>query len=157
MKRTETVRMVLGLGAGLVLLASCREEPPTKKAVIRPVRAIKIADTKTFSSRSFPGRAAATQEVNLAFEVPGRLVERPVDVGTEVTKDQLLARLDPSDFQNTLEAAKARRKQAEAYRDRIAQAAKTGAVAQQQLTDRVPGVSTVAFTYTSPLGATVVT
>ena len=73
--------------------------------------------------------------MNLAFEVPGQLVERPVDVGTEVKKDQMLARLDPRDYQNALDATKARRTQAEAFRDRIAEAAKTGAVAQQQLTD----------------------
>jgi RND family efflux transporter MFP subunit len=111
----------------------CKEEEPVE--YIRPVRAMKVADAESFDDAPFPGRAKATQEVNIAFEVPGRLTERPVDVGSEVKEGDLLARLDPRDYQNNLDAAIARNDQAQAYRDRIAEAAKTGAVAQQELTD----------------------
>jgi RND family efflux transporter MFP subunit len=114
-------------------LACEQPEPPPKP--IRPVRAITLGDVEAFSSRSFPGRAEATREVNLAFEVHGKLTGRPVEVGDVVSEGQVLARLDPRDFQNALDAALARQAQAEAFRDRIAQAAKTGAVAQQDLTD----------------------
>jgi RND family efflux transporter MFP subunit len=120
--------------ASAVLLASCEQPVPEPKP-IRPVRAMTLGDVEAFSSRSFPGRAEATREVNLAFEVSGKLVGRPVEVGDVVTEGQVLARLDPRDFQNALDAAQARLAQAEAFRDRIAQAAKTGAVAQQDLTD----------------------
>ena len=121
--------------AVLALVSACQPPPPPARDTMRPVRAMTLGDTSSFSSRSFPGRAEATREVNLAFEVPGRLVERPVKVGDRVAEDALLARLDPRDFRNALDASLARLAQAEAYRDRIAQAAESGAVAKQDLTD----------------------
>ncbi len=129
MKQTSVALMVLAAA-----LFGCRP-PAEEPVVIRPVRAMKIADTAELEARWFPGRAQATQEVNIAFEVAGRIIERPVDVGDHVETGEMLARLDPSDFQNELAAAKAQRDQAEAFRDRIEIAAKTGAVAQQEVTD----------------------
>ena len=126
--------MTVGGLLAMIVLPGCRDEPEAKEHV-RPVRAMRIADAEGFSRSGFTGRAKATQEVNIAFEVPGKLNERPVDVGNEVKIGQLLARLDPRDFQNSLDATVARRDQAEAYRGRIAEAAKSGAVSQQQLTD----------------------
>jgi len=129
MIRTSAIPVLL-----IVALGGCR--PPVEETVvIRPVRAVKVADTEQLEARWFPGRARATQEVNVAFEVSGRIIERPVDVGSRVEKGDLLARLDPSDFQNELAAAKAQREQAVAFLGRIEEAAKTGAVAQQEVTD----------------------
>ena len=44
----------------------------------------------------------------LAFEVPGQLIERPVNIGDEVEVGQVLARLDPRDYENELRAASTR-------------------------------------------------
>ena len=54
------------------------------------------------AGRWFPGRAKATQEVDLAFRVTGPLITRPIDVGDEVKKDQTLGRIDPRDFETNL-------------------------------------------------------
>ena len=113
----------------------CGGEQETEEKRVRPVKAIRVGDVTRFSGRSFPGRAAATQEVNLAFEVPGTLIERLVDKGDEVKKGQRLARLDPRDYKNALDAAKASRDRVKAYLERIKQAVKTGAVSRQDLTD----------------------
>ena len=43
---------------------------------VRPVISIIVADAAGFSETKLPGRAKAAQEVDLAFEVPGKLVER---------------------------------------------------------------------------------
>jgi RND family efflux transporter MFP subunit len=97
--------------------------------------ATQVAYSDPFSERWFPGRAKATREANIAFEVPGRLIERPVEVGDVVEQGQLLAKLDPRDFVNSLNQARALGDRAEAYRDRIALAARSGAVSRQDLTD----------------------
>ena len=114
--------------------AGCKEEV-AKVEPIRPVRAIQIGTTDELVGRSFPGKARAFNEVNLGFEVAGTLAERPVNKGDEVQEGQLLARLDPRDFQNALNAAQAELDRAKAHRDRIAKAAATGAVAKQELTN----------------------
>ena len=93
----------------LVLISCGEKEQP--KDYIRPVKAMKIGDVSGFSARSFPGQAKATEEINLSFEVSGKLIERPVNIGDQVAKGQLIARLDPRDFQAKLKAARAELKQ----------------------------------------------
>jgi RND family efflux transporter MFP subunit len=115
-------------------IAGCGKEP-VEEEIIRPVTAIQVGDPESLAGRNFPGRAAATEEVDLGFEVSGTVMARPVNKGDEVKKDQLLAKLDPSDFINDLKAAKAERDRARAYYDRISIAVKSGAVSKQDLTD----------------------
>ena len=107
------------LAAIVILATGCSEELPTKD-LVRPVRAVRVADSVGFTSRTFPGTARATEEINLAFEVQGRMIERPVNLGDKVEKDQPLARLDPRDYVNALDAALAREKSSKAQFERMA-------------------------------------
>jgi RND family efflux transporter MFP subunit len=118
------------------LLVACGpSEEPAPVEIIRPVRAMQVPDAESLSRRAFPGTARAVQRSILSLEVPGRLIERPVDVGDEVEKGQLLAKLDPRDFENALTAAEAAEKRSGALRDRVAEAYETRAVAAQDVTD----------------------
>ena len=116
-------------------IVGCEKKDATEQPIIRPVRAMKVSDVNQAMARSFPGRAKATQELDIAFEVAGKLIQRPVDIGTVVEAGQLLAMLDPRDFENKLASAKAERKRAQAHLSRIRVAVRSGAVAQQDLTD----------------------
>ena len=131
---TIAVRKAYLVGLACLAASAC-EEAPEPIEVVRPIRAIKVVDAEGLSGRAFPCRAEPIQEVNISFDVPGRLIERPVDVGSEVKATDLLAKLDSRDFQNALSQAEARREQAQARRDRVAEALATGAVAEQDLTD----------------------
>jgi len=117
-----------------ILCVGCGSEEVVEE-IIRPVIAMQVGDPESLAGRNYPGRAAATEEVDLGFEVSGTITERPVDKGDEVKKNQLLAKLDPSDFINDLKAARAERDRARAYYDRISIAVKSGAVSKQDLTD----------------------
>ncbi len=90
-----------------VLLASCvvlvgctKEEPPEES--VRLIRVAKVADPNDFQTRWFSGKAKATQEVNLSFRVSGPLVELPVNVGDRVVAGDVLAKIDPRDFEVAL-------------------------------------------------------
>ncbi len=135
MSRMMRTKHLVYPGLFLAVLQSGCSEDPAPQEIIRPLLTMRVADVDAFAERWFPGRAQATREANIAFEVSGRLVERPALVGDTVKENDLLARLDPRDFRNALDKAEASLQQAQAYRDRIAEAAKTGAVSQQQLTD----------------------
>jgi RND family efflux transporter MFP subunit len=111
------------------------QKQDTAPEPIRPVRTLRVADTGQIGGRVFPGRAEAVQSVDVAFEVPGKLIERPVLVGDKVKEGQLLAKLDPRDFENDLQAANARLKRTETYLIRVTEAAQSNAVSQQDLTD----------------------
>jgi RND family efflux transporter MFP subunit len=105
--------LLVALGFGLCGVAGCGEEPPAEEPV-RPVLSVRVGDPEDLSGRRFVGQAGATQEVDAAFEVSGRLIERPVDVGSQVRKGDLLARLDPRDFEADLAAARANEAKARA-------------------------------------------
>ena len=96
--RLRGVALALLLLGGMV---GCEKEEPVKD-VVRPVRAMKVADVAGVSGRVFPGRAQATEEVNLSFRIAGPLVERLVKVGDSVEKGALIARIDPRDFETSL-------------------------------------------------------
>ncbi len=118
----------------LVALLGCGgDEPPPE--IVRPVLAMQVAHSGAWDERWFPGRAKATREANIAFEVAGRMIERPVEIGDEVEKGKLLAKLDPRDFLNSLNQARAARTRARAFRDRVVEAARSGAVSRQEVTD----------------------
>ena len=83
----------------------CSKQEAEEKEIIRPVRHFQIPSPGQFSQRNFPGRAQATQEIDLAFRVTGPLISRPVDVGDEVKAGDIVARIDPQDFQVAVNSA----------------------------------------------------
>ena len=87
-------------------LAACTEQVE-EVATIRLVRALKVGDVKQLKGRIFPGRAKAVDEINLAFDVRGKLNKRPVNVGDNITEGQLIASLDPRDFRSDVEEKRA--------------------------------------------------
>lgn len=87
-----------------LIVAGCRK-PAAEPEPVRPVRAIKVGDLKAFQGREFPGRASAKDEVDLSFRVSGPLISLPVDVGASVKKGEVIATLDPRDFQAALDSA----------------------------------------------------
>jgi RND family efflux transporter MFP subunit len=88
-------------------LVSCGDEDSTLAQQPRPVKAIQIGSTKSFNSRFFPGKAKASQEVNLSFNEGGSLIELPIKIGDNVKKGDLIAKLDPKEFEFKLKSATA--------------------------------------------------
>jgi RND family efflux transporter MFP subunit len=97
----------------VLLFVGCQKEIE-EEYVPRPVRVMKVGDVGGISQRWLPGRASASQEVNLSFRVSGPLTELPVKVGDEVKQGQLLARIDPRDFEVSLRNAEGQLAKAEA-------------------------------------------
>lgn len=97
---------VLALAAGLVL-AGCDAEEEDAAAPIRPVRAVTADLQEGGEQVSVAGTIESRAQVDLGFRIGGRIVERGVDVGDEVTSGQVLARLDSADEENGVRAAEA--------------------------------------------------
>jgi RND family efflux transporter MFP subunit len=89
-------------------LTSCDSEPPVVEEPVRPIAAIKVGKVQEITGRKFPGRAKATQEADLAFDVDGKLIERPVDIGDVVKQGGVIARLNPREFKARVKSTKAK-------------------------------------------------
>lgn len=118
------------------LITACEQAPVETPEIVRPVRIATIDQLRGGDSLSYPGEIQGAQNVNLAFEVSGRIIERPAQEGIEVTKGQLLARLDPADFQASLDAAEARFRQSKETFDRFSVVFESGAISAQELDNR---------------------
>ncbi len=121
------------------LIAGCGQTEEPVEDTIRSVRALKVGDLDGLTGRSFPGRARAAQEVDLAFRVSGPLNAFAVKVGDVVEKNALIANIDPRDFkvalrnaQGGLDRAKATAARAKVDLDRMVNAQKqnSGAVSE---------------------------
>jgi len=96
MRSRNSVVLFMLLSSFLFSACGGKETPPQE--VVRPVPAMKVGDNGGELGRSFPGRAMAYQELNLSFRIGGPVIQFAVQVGDAVKKDQVLARIDPRDF-----------------------------------------------------------
>lgn len=92
----------------LLTLAACQEEaPPQKQEVTRPAKLFTVEAPGAEMLRSFPGEVEATDRAELAFRVPGELNQLVATRGMRVKQGDLLASLDPSDYQSALDQSRA--------------------------------------------------
>ncbi|MGB8435840.1 MAG: efflux RND transporter periplasmic adaptor subunit [Burkholderiales bacterium] len=105
-RRTMLSPILVAL-ASAALLAACNRtvEPPPPE--IRPVRSMTVDKRGEGQTISLTGNVQAQTEVNLAFRIDGRLVERLVNVGDAVKPGQIVARLDPENEESALQAVQA--------------------------------------------------
>ena len=77
-------------------------------------------------SATFPGKVLAKSDINLAFRVSGPISVIRVNVGSEVRKGEVLAEIDPRDYQIQLAATQAEYEQLKREFDRISALYKKG-------------------------------
>ncbi len=87
-------------------LAGCGEAPRGQKTPFEVV-VQKVAPQSYDSQVALTGTVGARVQTELSFRVSGRVIERRGDVGQHVEADAILARLDPSEQQADLDAARA--------------------------------------------------
>lgn len=102
--------------AAVLLLAGCSKEPVANAPELRPVRSVSAKAVEGARVRTFSGTTRAEEEPSLSFKVPGTIVRLEVKVGDRVQTGDLIAELDPLDYQLQVEEAEASlaRAQAEA-------------------------------------------
>ena len=103
MKRSITPCILI---VGFLIVGGCGK-PAAPQPQVRPVRTVVIQHVATPESLTLTGQIQAQRQINLAFRVGGRLVERTVSVGDKVVPRQIVARLDTADARNALLSARA--------------------------------------------------
>ena len=112
----------LGAAIGVIILisalAACKKEEKAATPDIRPVRTVIVEPSEAGETVSLTGEIQARYQADIGFRVNGKIIERPADVGTQVKKGDILARLDPQQYRQDFEVAKAEVATAEAEETR---------------------------------------
>lgn len=95
------------LVAATLGLAGCSQEKAEVKDIIRPVKVVEIAQAHDTRTLSYSGSVRARTESALAFRVNGKITERLVDIGQHVASGDVLARIDPTDYDLSVKSAQA--------------------------------------------------
>ncbi len=106
LRRTSVVLRWTAASVSVLTLIACGGNAPPAAAV-RPVQVTVVRHGGASETVSLTGQIQARNQVNLAFRVGGRLIERRVNVGGRVSPGQLVARLEAHDARNSLLAAQA--------------------------------------------------
>lgn len=99
-------RLAILMALVLSAIAACKKNaaaPP----VVRPVRSVVVEKRDIGDPKVASGHLRARDEVNLAFRIAGRIIQRTVDIGDKVQAGQTVALLDAEVERNARRSAKA--------------------------------------------------
>ena len=102
----QTLKQMIWLLCLAVALTACKEKTEIIE-VVRSIKTITVSKQASEKIYKFSGVVAAVDSSGLSFQVGGQVVTVEVDIGDRVTKDQVLAALDPEPYQLDVDAIKA--------------------------------------------------
>ena len=82
----------------LIFLTACGK-PPAPPEPLRPVKTLRVSHEPGEAALNLPGEVRARHEAPLAFRVGGKITGCKVNLGDTVRQGQVLARLEPADYQ----------------------------------------------------------
>ena len=128
-------RAAFAVGALITVTFStgCEKEVPEQAPVVRPIKILTVQGGGAGRVQEYAGQIAAGDTADIGFEVSGRIVEFLVTEGQEVERGEVLAKLDPADYQSGLNQADADYRAAESKFRRYEELAESGAVSRQDL------------------------
>ncbi len=85
----------------------------------RPAKVFSVTLSDSVLSRTYPASVLPSREVELSFRVSGRLIELPIRGATQVSEGDIIARLDPRDFESQIAQLNSQLAQANAQLDAL--------------------------------------
>lgn len=107
------------MAAGCLLLVACSKSKGAGEEEVQYVKTAKAKRISDAAELSYPGRTKSSEEVNVAFRVTGPIQHVYVKEGQFVRKGQLIAQMDPRDYQVQLSATQAEYEQIKADAERV--------------------------------------
>jgi multidrug efflux pump subunit AcrA (membrane-fusion protein) len=113
MKSIHNIYLSFFILLAAILIIGCGEEEKETTQVVKPVKTVTVSGFGE-GEITFPATVEAGEKLLMSFRIPGRIVQLPVKEGEEVNRGQLIARLDPKDYQIAINEARAEFNKAEA-------------------------------------------
>jgi len=106
----------VAVGAGVLALVACSRQAPVEEPV-RSVKLLTVGTTDLNAQAEYAADIRARIESRLGFRVAGKLIQRQAEAGQRVQAGQVLAQIDPQDYQLAAQAAQAQLAAAQTQRD----------------------------------------
>jgi RND family efflux transporter MFP subunit len=103
---SKIIPLALSLSVAAALLSGCSRPAPSEEP-IRAVKVLTVGMQGMGAGGEFAGEVRARVESRLGFRVGGKIVRRNVELGQRVKAGEILAQLDPQDYQLAAQAARA--------------------------------------------------
>ncbi len=114
-RRAPLLLSCLAACAALVLTACGK--PPAAPEPVRAVKVLTVGAGTASAGLEFSAEVRAQVEARLGFRVAGKIAQRQAELGQRVKAGQVLAQLDPQDYQLAADAARAQVAAAQTQRD----------------------------------------
>lgn len=82
----------------VLIISGCQADDPPRE-IVRPVKVMTAPESSRTLTRIFPGKISPAHEVNLSFRVSNKLTEFPVKKGQYIKAGDVIASMDPRDFE----------------------------------------------------------
>jgi membrane fusion protein, multidrug efflux system len=105
---------------GLVSLLAACSRPAAAPEPLRAVKVLTVGESALVADAEYAGEVRARAESRLGFRVAGKITQRQAEVGQRVKAGQVLAQIDPQDYQLAVAAARAQLSAAQTQRDQAA-------------------------------------
>jgi len=126
MKSISTLLMLLAV---LSLASSCKfSKEKNTQEYVKLVKTVEVEELNAISQKHFPSVVEEAAEVNLAFRVAGPIAKMLVREGDYVEEGQLVAEMDPRDYEVQQSAAQSQVMQLRSEYERVAELRKRNAV-----------------------------
>lgn len=134
------------VGTLFLLLSACKNDnnQTTKPKTVKTEEVIFSDETLEMQ---YPGRAKSSMDASLSFKVSGTLQRIFVKDGQKVRKGQLIAELDPIDYQVQFDATEAEYRQIKAEAERIIALYKDGGTTPNNYDKAVYGLKQITAKY----------
>ena len=101
----------------LIICGCDKQKAPTEN--VPYVKTDVVRNTSRVNNLTFPGKTKSADDINVSFRVSGPIMRVYVKAGDHVRKGQLLATMDPRDYQTQLNATQAEYASIKADAERI--------------------------------------
>ena len=149
MKRQMNMKNFYGwvLATGVVMSMAACGNRQDKQQQIQSVKVEQVMPNSEKSVLQFPGRVMAAQHVDLAFRVSGTLQQIYVKEGQHVKAGQLIAQLDPTDYEIQLKGTEGKYKEVKAEAERVIALYKDGGTTPNNYDKAVYGLQQITAMY----------
>ena len=128
-------------------LSSCSGDSHNSESHIKTVHTVTVTDEHGESAMTYIGKVVPAKELSLSFKVAGKISRIYVKQGSTVKGGQMIAELDPMDYQNQFMETEAEYRQIKSEADRIIAMHDDGAVSDNDYDKAVFGLRQITAKY----------